>query len=245
MKEITSINNELIKSASKLKEKKYRDIENCFLVEGYHLVEMAKDYLKTIFVLDENDYGKIDGVEYYLVNENIINKLSQTKNPQGIVAICRKKEEKEISSNMVIMLDNVQDPGNVGTIIRSALAFNCFDIILSEDTVDIYNDKVIRGSQGAMFKVNIVYHDILEEIRVLKEKGYRVFGTALKNGKSIKDISFPKKSVVILGNEGSGVREEVLNVTDDNIYVDMNKDIDSLNVGVAGSIIMYELTNTK
>ena len=206
---------------------------------------MAKDFLKTVFVLDKKDYGKIPGVEYYLVSESVLNKLSQTKNPQGIIAICRKKEEKEISSDSVIMLDNIQDPGNVGTLIRSALAFNFYDVVLSDDTVDIYNDKVIRGSQGAIFKVNIVYRDLSEEIKLLKEKGYQVFGTALTNGKTMNSISFPKKSAIVLGNEGSGVRQEVLKATDANIFIDMNKEIDSLNVGVAGSIIMYELTKNK
>ena len=245
MKEITSINNELIKSIAKLKEKKYRDIEGCFLVEGYHLVDMAKDYLKIVFVSNKEDYGKISGVEYYLVTDAIINKLSQTINPQGIVGVCQKKEEKEVTSNNVIILDNIQDPGNVGTLIRSALAFNCFDIILGEDTVDIYNDKVIRSSQGAIFKVNLIYRNLTQEIKELKKKNYQVLGTALNNATSISKIKFLQKRAIILGNEGNGVKEEILKMTDDNIYLDMNKDIDSLNVGVAGSIIMYELTKTN
>ena len=245
MKELTSVNNDLIKSIIKLKEKKYRDIENLFIVEGYHLVEMAKDYLTILFVTDKNDYGKIKNIDYYLVNDAIINKLSQTKNPQGIIGVCKKKKEEEISSNNVMMFDNIQDPVNVGTLIRSALAFNCLDVILSNDTVDIYNDKVIRSSQGAIFKVNIIYRDLFDAIDALRDKGYKIYGTALNNATSMSDIRFPKKKAIILGNEGSGVREEILSITDSNIYLDMNKDIDSLNVGVAGSIIMYEIAKNN
>ena len=242
MKEITSINNDFIKEIAKLKEKKYRDKEGKFLVEGYHLIAMATDYLETVFVCDKNDYGKIKNVNYYLVNNEIIKKLSQTMNPQGIVGVCKKLTEKEITSNNVIMLDNVQDPGNVGTIIRSALAFNYKDIILSMDSVDIYNDKVIRSSQGAIFKVNFIYCDLINKIQELKKAGYKVFGTSLNKATPIDKITFPKKKVVILGNEGQGVHMDILEATDQNIYLEMNKEIDSLNVGVAGSIIMYELS---
>lgn len=242
MKEITSLNNEFIKECAKLKDKKYRDETGKFLVEGYHLVEMASDYLETIFVSDKGDYGKIKDVTYYLVTPEIIKKLSQTMNAQGIVGVCKKKEEKEISSNNILILDNLQDPGNVGTLIRSALAFNIKDIILSNEMVDIYNDKVIRSSQGAIFKVNILYRDLLEEIKVLKNKRYKVFGTALNNAKELGKIEFSDKNAIILGNEGAGIKEEILKATDENIFLEMNKEIDSLNVGVAGSILMYELS---
>lgn len=241
IKEIKSINNELIKEASKLKEKKYRDQKGKFLIEGYHLIEMASDLLETVFVTDKRDYDKIPGVNYYLVSKEVINKLSQTINSQGIVGICHKLEEKEVKSNNVLMFDNLQDPGNVGTLIRSALAFNCKDVILSLNTVDIYNDKVIRSSQGAIFKINIIYRNLVDEIKKLQKDGYKVYGTSLNNAKSIDDIEFPKKKVIILGNEGNGVSSDILQETDENIFLEMNKEIDSLNVGVAGSIIMYEL----
>ena len=245
MKEIKSINNELIKKVSKLKDKKYRDIENRFLVEGYHLVNMAKDYIEMLFVSNEKDYDLFEGVSCYLVNDAVIKKLAQTLNPQGIIGVCRKIEEENICSDNVIMLDNIQDPGNLGTLIRSALAFNCHDIILGNDTVDVYNDKVIRSSQGAIFKVNIMCRDLITEVSNLKEKGYQVFGTALVNGIDIDKVRFGKKNAIILGNEGSGVKKQLLELTDGNIYLKMNKEIDSLNVGVAGSIIMYEITKAK
>ena len=245
MRELTSINNELVKETSKLKDKKYRDLSGKFLVEGYHLVGMAKEYLEVVFVKDEKDYGQIGGVTYYLVNDEIIKKISQTQNSQGIIGVCHKKKEENIKSKNVIVLDNLQDPGNVGTIIRSALAFGYHDIILSNDSVDVYNDKVIRSSQGAIFKMNILYQDIFKTIKDLKSKEYKIFGTALNNAKALSDICFSTKNVIILGNEGSGIRNEILASTDENIFIEMNKDIDSLNVGVAGSIIMYELAKNK
>ena len=242
MKEITSINNEFIKECAKLKDKKYRDESGKFLVEGYHLIEMASDYLETIFITDKKDYGKIKDVTYYLVTNEIIKKIAQTMNSQGIVGVCKKKNEKEISLDNVLMLDNLQDPGNVGTLIRSALAFNIKDIVLSNDTVDIYNDKVIRSSQGAIFKVNIIYRDLFDEIKLLQNKGYKVFGTALNNAKKLSDIKFSNKNVIVLGNEGAGIKEDILKITNENIFLEMNKEINSLNVGVAGSILMYELS---
>ena len=242
MREIKSVNNELIKEIAKLKDKKYRDKEKKFLVEGYHLIEMAKDFLEIIFVSDKKDYEKIKGVTYYLVSNEVIKKLSQTMNPQGIIGVCTKKEDEKVTSNNVLILDNVQDPGNVGTLIRSALAFNYKDIILSKDSVDIYNDKVIRSSQGALFKVNIIYRNLVDEIKELKNNGYAVYGTSLKNAKPMQQIVFKDKKAIVLGNEGAGVSNDVLNITNENIYLEMNKEIDSLNVGVAGSIIMYELS---
>lgn len=242
MKEITSINNEFIKETAKLSDKKYRDKTGKFLIEGYHLIEMATEFLEVVFVCDKKDYGKIKGVEYFLVSDEVIKKLSQTMNPQGIVGICKKKEEKDITSNNVIMLDNLQDPGNIGTLIRSALAFGYKDIILSNDSVDIYNDKVIRSSQGAIFKMNIIYRNLNEEIDNLKNSGYKVYGTSLTNATPLGKISFSKKNAIILGNEGKGVKSELLDKCECNIFLEMNKEIDSLNVGVAGSIIMYELS---
>ena len=245
MKEISSVNNELIKETAKLKEKKYRDMTNLFLIEGYHLIQMAKKYLQIVFVSNKEDYGKIDSVTYYYVTEEVINKLSQTKNSQGIIGVCQKMAFSSVSSNNIIALDNLQDPGNVGTIIRTALAFGIKDIVISDDTVDIYNDKVIRSSQGALFNVNIIVDNILKVCKSLKEQGYKIIGTSLNKAKELSPMTFSNKNIVIFGNEGNGVKEDILNSTDENIFIKINKEIDSLNVGVAASIIMYEISKLK
>lgn len=244
VKEIKSINNEYIKELAKLKNKKNRDIAGKFLVEGYHLIEMAKEYLETILISDYKDLNIIKNKNYILVTKEIINKLSSTQSPQGIIGIVNKKKES-ISNGNILMLDNVQDPSNLGTLIRSALAFGINNIILSEDCVDMFNDKVIRGSQGSIFKVNYSYCDLISKIKEYKNKGFSILGTSLENGVELNKTIINDKFILILGNEGQGIRKEILNETNENIYIPINKEIDSLNVAVAGSILMYELTKNK
>lgn len=244
LKEIKSSNNDYIKELSKLKNKKNRDLEGKFLVEGYHLIEMAANYLETILITDLKDLNIIPNKKYILVTKEIISKLSSTQTPQGIIGVAHKKIEK-IDNGNILILDNVQDPNNVGTLIRSALAFGINNIILSQDCVDIYNDKVVRGSQGSIFKINYLYCDLIEKIQELKKDNYVIYGTSLKNGKELNSIIIQNHFALILGNEGQGVREEILDMTDANIYISISKQIDSLNVAVAGSILMYELGKNK
>ena len=141
-----------------------------------------------------------------------------------------------------MLLDHIQDPGNLGTIIRSAVAFNFSTIIVSEDTVDFYNDKVIRSSEGMIFNINLVKDDLLSIIPVLKEKGYKIYGTDVKKGKNIKTID-NKQCAIIIGSEGKGMSIEVKELCDDFIYINMSKTCESLNAAFASSIIMYEVFN--
>lgn len=237
MKKIESINNEHIKALYKLKTKKNRDESQMFLVDGYHLVKEAQQYLKEVLIVDEKD--AISGVENILVTMEIIKKLSSTETPQPIIGVCHYFKEEIEAVNRVLLLDNLQDPGNVGTLIRSALGFNMDLIVLSNDSVDIYNDKVIRASQGAIFKIKIIRKDICEMIEILKDKGIKVWGTSLKNGKALNDFEKVNKYALVLGNEGNGVKEAILNKCDKCIFVEMEKKLESLNVGIAGSIIMH------
>lgn len=244
VKEIKSSSNEYIKELSKLKNKKNRDLEGKFLVEGYHLIEMSEQYLETVLISDIKDLNFIPNKKYILVTKEIISKLSSTQSPQGIIGVVNKKKEY-IGEGNILMLDNVQDPNNVGVLIRSALAFGIKDIILSRDCVDIYNEKIIRGSQGSIFKINYIYCELEEKIKELKEKNYTIYGTSLKNGKTLDKIKLNNKCCLILGNEGQGVKDEILELTDNNIYIPISLDIDSLNVAVAGSILMYEIGKNK
>ena len=156
------------------------------------------------------------------------------------MGICYKKKEENISGNILI-LDNIQDPGNLGTIIRSAVAFSISTIIVSPDTVSIYNSKVLRSTQGLLFDVNIIVRDISSAIDDLKQNGYKIYGTKVDNGKNLKDIDSTNKYAVIMGNEGSGVNKDILDKCDEYIYIPMNEKCESLNVGVATSIILYEM----
>lgn len=236
---IESLNNSKVKEWSKLKEKKYRDQLGLFLVEGDHLLNRAilKDQVVEIISIDET--LEIPGIPFYLVTKEIMKKLSCQVTSTKIIGVCQKNHEKEIMG-LVCLLDNIQDPGNLGTIIRSAVAFNFNTIILSNDSVDLYNDKVIRSSQGMIFQMNILRRDLGKVITDLKKKDYVILGTDVFKGIDVKDIS-PEKFALIMGNEGSGVKAELKKMCDKNLYIKMNSKVESLNVGVATSILLYEL----
>ncbi len=237
----TSTQNEKIKNLRKLNNKKYRDENSLFLIEGEHLVLEAykNGYLKEL-LLEENTNLNINVPTNYLTR-NVMKFISELDNPSNIMGVCTKLVEQEELGNKILVLDNVQDPGNLGTIIRSAVAFNIDTIILSDDTVDLYNSKVIRASQGMIFKINIVRKSLLEVIPNLKKQGYRIYTTNVKNGKSLKNVEKVSKFAIIMGNEGLGVKESISSLADDFLYIDMAKDCESLNVAVAASIILYEL----
>ncbi len=236
----SSIENKKIKNIKKLYTKKYRDEYNEFLIEGEHLVLEAykKGILKEL-ILEEGTDFKLD-IETSYVTSSVLKYISELSNPSKIMGICKKIEEKEIAKKLVI-LDGVQDPGNLGTIIRSSVAFNIDTIILSKTCVDLYNSKVLRATQGMIFNINIIERDLEEIIPKLKENNYKVYGTKVNGGKSLKDIEKTDKFAIIMGNEGNGVKPEILDMCSDYIYIDMNKSCESLNVGVATSIILYEL----
>lgn len=235
----TSVSNDKIKDLKKLHDKKYRDLKHKFIVEGKHLVEEAykTGFLEQLIVIEKCNY-KLD-VDTITVSENVMNYLSSLDTHQEVIGICNQKE-MELSGNKVLALDGIQDPGNLGTIIRSAVAFNIDTVLISNDSVDIYNPKVIRASQGMIFKINFVIGD-MEDLIVALKKDYRIYGTKVTNGTDIRNIKLSNKSVIVMGNEGNGVSEEVLDLCDEYIYIGMNNSCESLNVAVATSIILYEL----
>ena len=240
MEIITSLENKRIKNLSKLLIKKYRDEEGKFLVEGEHLVEEAYKAGVLLEVIKCDDYVREFDVNTTIVTYDVIKKLSYTQTPQKIIGVCKKIEEKEIG-NKVLILEDLQDPGNLGTIIRSSVAFNVDTIIVSNNTVDIYNDKVLRSSEGMLFHINIIKRSIDTLIDELHENGYKLVGTKVDGGKNIKEVQLSGKFAVIMGNEGSGVSLSVLNKCDEYLYIPMNSICESLNVGVATSIILFEL----
>ncbi len=240
MEIITSLDNKKIKNLSKLLVKKYRDKEDKFLVEGEHLVEEAFKTGYLIEVIKTEDYGREFDVPTTIVTYDVIKKLSSSVTPQKVIGVVKRKEEKDIG-NKVLILDNLQDPGNLGTIIRSSVAFNVDTIVLSENCVDLYNDKVIRSSEGMIFHINVIKRNIDKFIDEIHDDGYKVFGTRVTNGESVKSIESYEKLAVVMGNEGAGVRGEILDKCDKYIYIPMNEVCESLNVGVATSIILYEL----
>lgn len=235
---IESLNNSKVKEWSKLKEKKYRDQLGLFLVEGDHLLNRAilKDQVVEIISIDET--LEIPGIPFYLVTKEIMKKLSCQVTSTKIIGVYQKNQEKEIMG-LVCLLDNIQDPGNLGTIIRSAVAFNFNTIILSNDSVDLYNDKVIRASEGMIFDLNIVRRDIHKIVGELKTKGYKIYGTDVLKGIELKNMVFGDKTAIIIGNEGRGMSEELKLLCDEMIHISIN--CESLNASVAASIIFYEV----
>ncbi len=247
MKEIQSVQNNIIKEAIKLQDKKWRLKANLFLVEGYHLINEAylHGLLKTIFSINQKDESKYLVEQFYLVTPQIIKKLSSTVNPQGIIGIVQKPQFKKIDlSNpniKLVLLDGINDPGNLGSIVRTAAAMGYDGIYMSKDTVDIYNEKSLRATQGAIFKIPFYYVDLYETINSFKEHEIRCLGTTLDAEVELESINSIKKYAVAFGNEARGMSEEIKKVMDLNIKIAMANNVESLNVLSASSIILYEL----
>jgi len=228
----------------KLQQKKYRQASKTFLVEGAHLVLEAiqAGFASEILMCVEKPMDDFDTKEIKSVylSEPLFEKLAQTQTPQKVMAVCRMKEMDMIRHDRLLLLDNIQDPGNLGTLIRSALAFSFDGVIVSEATVDIYNEKVIRATQGAIFSIPIIKRNLEKYILDLKASDVRVYGTEVSDAKPLSAVCAHSKMAFVLGSEGAGVSDGVLSLVDENITVEMGDFSESLNVGVAGSILMYQ-----
>lgn len=243
---ITSVDNKKIKKYVSLKNSKSRKEEGLFLVEGMHMCYEANKHnlLVDLLVLENTDISfSYDGEITYVTN-NVLKKVSNLSNPTTVIGVCKILNNNEIIGNHILLLDDVQDPGNIGTIIRSSKAFNIDTIILSTNSVDIYNDKVLRSTQGMIFNMNIIYGDLLEIIPSLRDNGYMILGTNVNNGIDVRSIKVDKFALV-MGNEGQGVKQEIQDMCDKNLYIKMNPDCESLNVGVATSILLYEINRSN
>lgn len=231
---ITSKDNEQIKHIIKLQTKKHRDLTQSFLIYGHHAIEEAKKqgFSLEVYTDDPNQTGT-------LISPQLMKQLSLTETPMSLLAIVKMPTPKPYS-NRILMLDGIQDPGNLGTLIRSAVGFGFQTIITSPTSVDFYNDKTIRATQGNLFFANLIKAPLIDKIDELKSLGYTVYTTALnQSALDIRNLSVPEKIVLVLGNEGAGVSASILALSDQLVYI-KTKDIESLNVAMAGSIIMYE-----
>lgn len=237
---ITSLDNLKVKKYVKLKNKKYRDIEKMYLVETNHLVEEALNHqvLVDLLVLENEQVSY--NFNYTYVTKEIMKKLSSLETIPKVIGVVKMLEPSNNLGNSILLLDDIQDPGNLGTIIRSSVAFNVSTIVLGLNCVDLYNEKVIRSTQGMLFKINIMRADLKEIIANLKKDNYLILGTNVKDGVDVKNIKV-NKYALIMGNEGKGVKEELLALCDKNLYIKMNNNCESLNVSVATSILLYEL----
>lgn len=249
---ITSPQNQQVKRWKKLLSKKGRRTEGTYLVEGVHLLQEAKkadEKIKAIIVkegfVDSDDL--LDSQAYipiYQLGESIFSKLAETEQTQGIMAEIPipqwNLEALLTKSNLLLLLDGIQDPGNLGTILRTAFATGVDLVVCGRGTVDLYNGKVIRSSMGALFHLPIIEADLLEIIPMLRKEKITIVGTSPHNGMYSYDYSFPSKTAIVLGNEGKGIKEAVLQQIDQAIMVPMIEKAESYNVSITAGMLLYE-----
>lgn len=257
MQRIESLSNAKLKRLKSLHRKKVRDDLNLFLVEGKKVMyeallssfNISEIYFTNSFFEDEKEFLsnfiKLEQVSY-IVPDNIFNKLTQTKTPQGIIAIIEKKtfDLKPIiqSGKSLILLDKVSDPGNVGTIIRTAEAFSFGACFYTAGSADLYNEKVIRSTMGSVFRIPYVkFND--EDYQLLIKNGYTFIGLDV-NGENIDIDILNKKSVIIIGNEANGLSDEIKNICHHLFRINMTGETESLNAAIASAIIMYEISKS-
>lgn len=239
---IVSKDNSKFKRLLQIKDNKLKD--GYFLIQGKDLVDLAynNQLLDLVIYLGESNKYSYKNVDYINLSESLYKKLTSYQSLPEVMAVAHLKANTDKFSNRIIYLDGIQDPGNLGTILRTGLAFNFRDFILSSDCVSIYNYKVIQASKGAIFDLNIVKKDNLLE---LKKLGYAIYVTSL-DGQNLSKMQFDdEKYVLVFGNEGQGVKMENQNIANKKIYIEINKEIDSLNVGVSAGILMHYLNNLK
>lgn len=242
---IISKTNDYIKHIKALSEKKYRDEYHEFVIEGIKLINEAiieKANIKKILICEELLKGKIEFENIEYVSETVFRYISETQNPQGILAVVEQPMVKEEYKTVIFALDNLRDPGNLGTIIRTLDAAGISSLILSKGSADLYNPKVIRSTMGAIFRINAEYTENLQEkLLKLKASGYKVIVTSLMAQNYIYDLNLKEKVIIVIGNESQGVSEEILKIADVKTKIPMIGKSESLNAGVAASILAYEV----
>ena len=260
MQIISSKENDFIKHIKKLKDKKYRDINNEYIIEGIKLIKEAiqeKAQIKQIVICD--DCEKIEAIPKDLmyeiakyqciyVTKKIFETITNVIEPQGIIAILEKtNQNREIKydEDIIVALDDIQDPGNLGTILRTVDSIGLTQIIISRGTADAYNPKVVRSSMGAIFRVKIIEcEDLKQTLQEIKKHKYELIVTSLQTQKSIYDIKF-KKKIIVIGNEANGVSKEIQELADNKVKIPMIGRTESLNASVATGIILYEYVRQK
>lgn len=250
MEKIVSKKNERVKAWKKLHTKKERDTSASYLIEGFHLISEALQYgapVQEMMISQEvkdelyPDYPQENMV---LISKEIAAYLSDTESPQGIFAVVKKEDQliPEDFTRPYLFLDNVQDPGNVGTMIRTADAAGYGGVVLGKGTVDLYNSKVLRSTQGGHFHFPVYQGELTEWFEKFKAADFPIYGTELNvNAVSYREIAAPGVYGLVMGNEGKGMNPELLKQTTKNLYIPIEGQAESLNVAVAAGILMFSL----
>lgn len=243
---ITSKENELIKHIKSLNQKKYRDEYGEYFIEGIKQVTEAIEEcadIKQIIICEELLQKSIDVKKFptEFVSDKVFKLISDTQSPQGVLAVLSKKKHSKDFSNVFFALDDVQDPGNVGTIIRTLDCAGIKNLIVSNGTADVYNPKVVRSTMGAIYRIQVdESNDLTLTLAELQKKGYKVIVTTLDTDNYYDTLKFDEKVVVVIGNESKGVKKEIQSLADIKVKIPLLGKTESLNAGVAASIIAYE-----
>ncbi|TLS39167.1 TrmH family RNA methyltransferase [Pseudalkalibacillus caeni] len=247
---IESVKNSKVKEWKKLHTKRGRAKSGTFMIEGPHIVEEASrqgSLVKEVIMLEESDHSNMadafnEKARVFTVTEKVMKEISDTETPQGIAAICTFPDETiKVQKGKFILLDSIQDPGNLGTIIRTADAAGYDAVILGDGCVDPYNSKVLRSTQGSIFHLPIVKANLEEFIKQLKEKQIPVYATEVNGGRSYTSLEKQDTFAIVMGNEANGVSKQVLQLADERIYIPIFGEAESLNVSIAAGILMYQL----
>ncbi|WAA10198.1 TrmH family RNA methyltransferase [Fervidibacillus albus] len=247
---IQSPKNEKVKQWKKLLTKKGREQSGRFIVEGEHLVNEAyeagvvKELIITETFRSKFSETKFDSVPIQIISDPLGKMIGETETPQGIFAVCEKKNETKGDGTRFLLIDAVQDPGNVGTMIRTADASGMDAVIVGKGSVDIYNSKVLRAAQGSHFHLPIIEGQLTEWIAKFKTESIPVYGTSLHKGESMYTVAPSHPFALIVGNEGRGVDPTLLQQTTKNLYIPLYGKSESLNVSVATGILLYYLRGT-
>lgn len=261
MQKITSKDNEFIKHIKKLKDKKYRDIHNEFIIEGTKLIKEAiqeNAKIKQIIICEDCENTEtiskeltyeIAKYECIYVSSQVFNSITEVKNPQGIFAVISKNadDSKKIDyeQDIIVALDDLQDPGNLGTILRTVDSIGIKQILVSKGTADCYNPKVIRSTMGAIFRVKVIEcEDLTETLKQAKKHHFKLMVTSLQTENSIYDTDYNKK-IIVVGNEANGVKQEIQDLADEKVKIPMLGKTESLNASVATGIVLYEYVRQK
>ena len=236
IKVITSKDNPRVKFALKLKDNKYRKETGLFLAESFKTLEMAlkANLVEEVFTLEWLNIP--EDIPQNLVSEEILKKLSSSVNPEGVVFIARMKQKEEKDYKKILYLDEINDPGNLGTLVRTALAFNYDAVITSKNSVSFYNEKTISASKGAIFCIDC----FTDELKSYKNTHQIIITALAKDSIPLDEVEVPEKFVLVLGSEAHGVSKESILLGDRKVIIPI-ENIDSLNVAVAGGILMNKL----
>ncbi|RFU65947.1 TrmH family RNA methyltransferase [Peribacillus glennii] len=249
MNYIESVKNPKVKQWKKLLTKKERDKTGEYLIEGFHLVEEAlkEDNLVGQVILSQNIdvpvHLKLDGIEVIYATNEVLKAISDTETPQGIAAVCKRKQTQldDLNPQKLLLIDAVQDPGNIGTMIRTADAAGMDAVILGEGCADLYNPKTIRSTQGSLFHLPVLKGNLAETVEWIKNRNIPVYGTALEGAVSYEETEKSEAFALLVGNEGQGVSKDLLDMATQNLYIPIYGKSESLNVGVAAGILMYHM----